>query len=91
MLGRILRKVVASESIKPLQVAARTKKSLETVTLMPVVSSSGQTYTSVIVFPGKQVQFRRVCGKIQMVHKFLPKCYFLQRETPGVDSSIIFD
>ena len=91
MCGRSLRKAVTPENIKPVQIAVRTKGNLERVTIMPVVSASGQTYTPVIVFPGKQAQFRRVRGTLQTVHNFLPPCYFYQREVPGVDSDIIFD
>jgi len=58
---------------------------------MPVVSAAGTASKPVIVYPGKQAHFHRVCGNVQTLHSFLPPCYLYQREVPGVDSAIILD
>ena len=91
MVGRCLRKVIDSSGQTLTEKAIRTRGNLEGVAVMPVVTASGNTYSQVVVYPGTQAHYRKVRGQVQTVQQFLPKCYFYQREMPGVDSRIIYD
>ena len=91
MVRRSLRKGIGSSGQTLTQKAIRTSGNLERVTVVPVVSASGNTYTPVVVYPGTQANYRKVRGQVQTVLQFLPNCYFYQREVPGVDSRIIYD
>ena len=88
MGGRSLRKAVTPNSIKPVQIAFRTKGKLKQFTIMPVVSAFSETDTPIIVFPGKQAQFHRDRGMVQTVHKFSPPHYFYQRDIRSVESDM---
>lgn len=69
----------------------QTQGKLEQVTIMCVLNAAGESFKPVVVFPGKQPLFRRVCARYGNVLEYLPPCYVFQTDPPGVNSAIFFD
>ena len=62
------------------------------VTLMPVVSATGQVYTPVVVLPGKQARYSRRNSTIETPIDFFPSpCHLFMREKAGVDTQLFFE
>lgn len=71
------------------------------VTIISIVSETGAHFKPIIAFHGKQahhllvrvrVRVRgRGRGRVQANYDSLPECYLYQRETSGVNSSIVYD
>lgn len=62
--------------------------SIDHVTLVSVVSATGQAYTPLVVLPGKEARCRRRNGNVEALQDFLPRpCYAFMREKAGVDSA----
>ena len=79
MVGRsIIKRYGAKERVLE-QTGIRTKGKLARVTVMPVDSSAGVAYTSMIVFPGIQAHYRHFHGQILTWEDVLPPSYFFQR------------
>lgn len=64
------------------------------VTMMPVISASGQVMTPLFVLPGKEMRYREMRMSerdYEMCHDFLPKpSLFHIRSVAGVDTDIFF-
>lgn len=71
-----LRKSVGLRTKPLLNSVASTKRNLDRVTAMPIFNTAGDSYTPIIVYPGKQPHFRRLNGIVQTLHIFLPKNMF---------------
>ena len=69
----------------------RTRGSLDRVTVMCVVNAARESFKPVIVFPGKKPHYRRVNGVVETIHSYLTACYFYQRYSAGVDTSVFYD
>ena len=65
-----------------------TKGNLDRVTVLCVVNAAGESFKPAVVFPGKQPHYRRVDEVVETIHSYLPTCYFYQRDSAGVDSSV---
>ena len=91
MVGRSLRKGIGKIGSKILRRSVRTRGALKRVTGMPVISTAGHSYKPIIVYPGKQIHYRKVKGVVQTIQSFHPPCYFHQRSIPGVDTSIMYN
>ena len=91
MAARSFRKAVELGIDSVVQAAVKTKGNLERLTVIAVVKAAGCSFKPIIVYPGKQPHYRRVNGKVETLHNYLPDCYFYQGESPGVESKIFFD
>lgn len=56
--------------------------------MIGVVSDIGRMYKSMFVFPGREMNYRKINGDRQTKIDWLPPCYFYQREVAGVESAI---
>ena len=71
--------------------ALRSKGILNGVTARSVGCAAGMSFKSVVVYPVERAHYSLVYDTTQTVHRFLPPCYFFQREKQSVDTSIIYD
>lgn len=85
-------KCVVSQGSRGNTTEPKFKGTCDHVTLMPVVSASGQAYTPVIVLPGKEARYRkRSSGIFETPADYLPQPnYLFMRQIAGVDSDIFY-
>lgn len=88
---RTLRKGVGGAHKTLQQIEIVTKGGLDHVTLMGIVSASGNAYKPAIIFPGKHARYRIVNGNVETMHTCLPPCYFYQKDPAGMNSQIFID
>ena len=83
-------KVVVSKKGKVLMREPKFRGTVDHVTVMPVVSAAGQTYSPVIVLPGARGRWRKTSdGSVQTPYNFLPPGSRVHwRPVAGVDSDI---
>lgn len=63
-------------------------RSIERVTVLSVVSADGKNYKPAIVFPGKEMHYRRAKNDKQTILDWLPSCYIYQNDPAGVNTPI---
>ena len=83
-------KCVTPTQSKPNARFIKLKGNTEHVTIMSVVSGSGQIFTPVCVLPGKEARFRRTgAGRYETPSQYLTFPHYLYtRPVSGVDSII---
>lgn len=84
-------KGVGRKKMQLVQTSARRKGNLEHVPLMPAVSADGALYKSVLFLPEKLSHFQKVNGVHQTIQSVWPSCFLFQRETAGVDATIVHE
>ncbi len=79
--------VLLKKEVRPNTRYLKFQGSIDHVTVMPVVSASGQVYTPVVILPGKKEKYRkRPDGRYETPQDFLPSpCYMYMREIAGMD------
>ena len=91
IIGRSLCKGVGLKGQNLRQMTISTKRNLNRVTIMPVVSAAGKMFTRCLIFPDKTGHYRVVRGQYQTLQDVLMDCKLYYRGPAGVDASIIFD
>lgn len=91
MTGQSMRKCVGRKNMQLVLIEARTKGNLERLALMPMVSADGALYKPVLVLTEIFSHFRKMNSVHQTLHSVSPPCYLFQRESSGVDASIVHE
>ena len=83
-------KCIVAHNSRPNTRELKFKGSIDYVTVMPVVSATGQVYTPVIVLPGVNACYRKSeDGTHETPKDFLSSpCYLYMREVPVVNGDI---
>lgn len=62
---------------------------LDHVPIMTSVSAIGRMFRPVVVYPGRELQYRNINCNYRMPLDCIPPFYFFQRDIAGVDSNIL--
>ena len=79
MAGRSLRKgMFYAQRCSTISALVRTRGNLERFNVICVVNAAGERFKHVILFPGKQLYYRKVRGTIEREHSYLLACDFIR-------------